>query len=66
MKSSTTKRNLAELFANMSKDAQETAVGMILLCIEKGHGMGMDEGKLKSGKKRAFRKHLEKFSNYKK
>jgi hypothetical protein len=49
-------------FHEMSKDAQETAKGMIEFCINNGYCMGMDEGWTKHDRKRAFRKQLEEFS----
>ena len=48
-------------FDSMSELAQETAKGMIEYCIECGWRMGQDEGYTDSGRKRAFRNHLEVF-----
>jgi hypothetical protein len=52
-------------FDEMSKDAQETAKGMIEYCINNGYRLGMDEGFTKHDKKRAFRKQLEAFCGMK-
>ena len=49
------------LFEQMSKEAQETAKGMIESQIENGRGMGMDEGQRKNGQDRSFLKQLKRF-----